>query len=671
MPSRKYVLTHKRAPGDVLVMTAFVRDLLKAYPDFKVDVSTPAMDVWKHNPYLKSLRLNRSTWQRDVNHLKLDYGRGIREQNYKTVHFIQYFHNDFEKKTGLKVPVTHPTPDLHLSDEEKNTRLVEEPYWLVISGGKSDFTAKVWHQHNFQAVVDGLKPHGVRFVQIGSADSGHWHPPLKNVLNLVGKTNLRDLFQLIYHSEGVLCGVTMAMHAAAALNRPCVVLAGGREAWWWEAYVNANTGFGPQANGKVPVPHRFLHTIGLLDCCKHHGCWRNKVVQMGKDKSLCKRPVFPTQSQPVPECLDLITPEHVMEAIMSYTDTSYPPVGKKPDAPSDVSKTEETPDEAPAPGPPKAKLVDPFATPGQKTPEITLPPPPKPPADVPTLKVSPKGRGPKHANKVAAAAPGMPAQAAPPAVVPADGDVFDHPTVGGKFTVFVLFYGPDKYYDMHKQCVDSILATIPANRMDLRVASNELNDRSTAYLESLKSQGKISLYYKHAGNERKYPVMREMFWDDSNPITTKWLMWFDDDTVCNRNPSWLTLLANQIIQHHPTGHHMFGAKYIYALSESQREFYKTRPWYKGKQFRTSKGHPAPNGSKVIFATGGFWALTTEAMRACNIPDPELGHNGGDYTIGEQLYQGGYKLKQWNGRKQFVNTSSVPRRGLNEKHFGTT
>jgi hypothetical protein len=50
------------------------------------------------------------------------------------------------------------------------------------------------------------------------------------------------------------------------------------------------------------------------------------------------------------------------------------------------------------------------------------------------------------------------------------------------------------------------------------------------------------------------------------------------------------------------------------------------------------------------------------MISCNIPDPEIGHNGGDVCIGEQLYQGGYQAKSWNAKKQFVNTSSVKRRG---------
>lgn len=323
---RKFVLEHTRSPGDIIVMTACIRDIKRAYPDAQLYVATSAKDTWKHNPYVLPLPAKVKGKQRfkGMTHLTLDYGPGIREQNYKTVHFLQYFHNDFEKKTGLQVPVTFPTPDLHLSAEEKATSLVSGRYWIVNAGGKSDYTTKVWHQTSFQKSINRLREHGLKFVQIGSTDRGHWHPPMDGVLNLVGKTNLRDVYRLIHHADGVICGITMAMHAAAALQRPCVVLGGGREAWWWEAYVRENVGL--ICPEKLTVPHRYLHTMGQLDCCRHHGCWRNKTVPLDKvDKSICKYPIS-RQGVAAPKCMELITPEHVELAALSYYyDGTLPP----------------------------------------------------------------------------------------------------------------------------------------------------------------------------------------------------------------------------------------------------------------------------------------------------------------------------------------------------------
>ena len=42
--------------------------------------------------------------------------------------------------------------------------------------------------------------------------------PSAVVLDLRGKTDLRQLIRLVYHAQGVLCPVTLAMHLAAAVE---------------------------------------------------------------------------------------------------------------------------------------------------------------------------------------------------------------------------------------------------------------------------------------------------------------------------------------------------------------------------------------------------------------------------------------------------------------------
>ena len=111
----------------------------------------------------------------------------------------------------------------------------------------------------------------ILFVQVGEA--GHHHPALRGVLDLRGRTTLRQLVRLVHHAQGVLCPVTLLMHLAAAVevgpgmprNRPCVVVAGGREPAQWEAYPH----------------HQYLHTNGALRCCDHGGCWKARVVPLG------------------------------------------------------------------------------------------------------------------------------------------------------------------------------------------------------------------------------------------------------------------------------------------------------------------------------------------------------------------------------------------------------
>ncbi len=274
-----------------------------------------------------------------------------------------------------------------------------------------------------------------------------------------------------------------------------------------------------------------------------------------------------------------------------------------------------------------------------------------------------EGRGNKTVQ-VAATQPGP----APPIDV---NTLYDHVDVGGKFTICVLFYGGEEYFELHRKCLSAIITTVPPERMDLRVASNELNSHSRAMLDEFVAKGSITKHYRHETNDRKYPVMREMFNDPTHPINTKWIIWFDDDSIADRTPQWLGFLSQTIVQNHRAMNaHMIGCKYIWTLQPGQREWYESRPWYKQKPWRAKNGKPTHGGNCIHFCSGGFWALTKEAMLACGIPDTDLNHNGGDYTIGEQLYQGGYEIKNFNAQKKIINTSSVPRRGITTPHPGT-
>ena len=66
-------------------------------------------------------------------------------------------------------------------------------------------------------VVDHFRDQ-ILFVQVGQ--NGHHHPKLKGVIDLRGRTSLRELVRLVYHAQGVVCSVTALMHLAAAVKVP-------------------------------------------------------------------------------------------------------------------------------------------------------------------------------------------------------------------------------------------------------------------------------------------------------------------------------------------------------------------------------------------------------------------------------------------------------------------
>jgi hypothetical protein len=325
-PDRKFILDFKMAPGDVSMLSSLVRDVKLVYGDkYLIDVRTNFPAIWRHNPYIT--KLGRK--DKGVEYLRLGYFDFLKQaHNGAKQHFVTAFHSEFEKKTGIRVPCLYPKADFHFSEYEKTHPLIEGRYWIVVNGGKTDMSTKYSPQVVLQDAIGRLRDWGIRWIQEGATKRFCYHPPLDNVFNVIGQTSVRDLMVNILHADGVVCPITFMMHVAGAVDTPCVVLAGGREEPWFEAYVDDYQAFGDQC-APVAIPHRFLHTVGLLSCCKKNGCWKRRTValhdgqkdQSGKlmDTSLCLDVQKKGKDgQILPHCMSMIQTDHIVEAVMSY-----------------------------------------------------------------------------------------------------------------------------------------------------------------------------------------------------------------------------------------------------------------------------------------------------------------------------------------------------------------
>jgi hypothetical protein len=326
---KRIILKNLQAPGDVVMLTGAVRDMHGCHPgQFMTDVRTSAPELWQNNPYLTRLDEHDPA----VELIECQYPLILRS-NQLPYHFIHGFMEFLNERLGLNIRPTAFKGDIHLSEMEKAESRKQKfglggevPVWAVAAGGKRDFTIKWWETKRYQQVVDHFRGR-IQFVQVGGR--GHFHPKLDGVIDLRGRTTLRELIQLVYHCDGVLTPVSLLTHLAAAvppkkaeigkvdsrnLNagvaptsthplRPCVVIAGGREPPHWEAYPT----------------HQFLHTVGMLPCCQHGGCWRSRTRPLGdgtvhdRAENLCLDVV-----NNLPRCMDLITAEEVIQRIEMY-----------------------------------------------------------------------------------------------------------------------------------------------------------------------------------------------------------------------------------------------------------------------------------------------------------------------------------------------------------------
>lgn len=288
---RKITLSSGLPLGDIVVLTAAIHSLHRQFPNqYETATKTQHQDVFKHNPNV-------------VKHTK---EHEIIKVNYPSIHKCNDISNMFlngyvdDLATSLDIPLKLQTnrPHLYLTDEEKAKCEDKKPYWIVLCGGKTDFTAKHLPRAYLQEVVNYFIGR-VQFVQPCRQDDINY--TLENVDRLLN-LNRRELFSLVYNCEGVIGPITSYQHVAAAFNKPYIAVAGGREPTTWISnYPKQQT----------------LHTIGALECCRDRACWVSKVIKEKDTDSVCVAPVYYNQ-QWCPKCLLKITPTWIIEVMNLY-----------------------------------------------------------------------------------------------------------------------------------------------------------------------------------------------------------------------------------------------------------------------------------------------------------------------------------------------------------------
>ena len=326
----KIIFSNHQSPGDVVMMAYAIKSLHECYPDkFITGIDTSCNEIFEGNPYITNLNPKDTS----THIIHLDYPT-IHKSNEKPYHFVNAFVKDMETKLSkwsVKLEPTDWNGAIYIREEENGWYSqvhdilgYDPPFWCIDNGHKTDFTAKAWDFQRYQEIVNKFPE--LTFVQIGASE--HIHPPLsgKNLINLIGKTDLRQLIRLVYNSFGVITPVSLPMHLAYAIpphprynrkSRACIVLSGGREPNHWQAAAN----------------QQFIHTCGMLDCCDLGGSWVSRVVPLGdndeKDASLCHHPVQLPSGQWIAKCMDMISAEEVCLLVKKYMDNlDYKPKRK-------------------------------------------------------------------------------------------------------------------------------------------------------------------------------------------------------------------------------------------------------------------------------------------------------------------------------------------------------
>ena len=269
--------------GDRLMFTPAVRDLKTQFPDYKINVISAGPEMWNNNPYLDNdVNLSNADVVYDIGPAKVTKGSKT-----NGIHIARAFTECLSEKMNTVIKHGLLKPDIHLSETEKKASPVSGRYW-VINIDTGPMSAKRWPPERFQQLVESMP--NITFVQIGLSKDNQYRLRGANVIDLIDRTKIRELFSLVYNAEGCISLVSSLMHVAAAFDKPCVVIAGGREPVTFEHY---------------PY-HRFLHTIGCVPCARLQACWKNSIgACLDSDGTTAK-------------CMEIIPVSIVKEAVESY-----------------------------------------------------------------------------------------------------------------------------------------------------------------------------------------------------------------------------------------------------------------------------------------------------------------------------------------------------------------
>jgi ADP-heptose:LPS heptosyltransferase len=291
---RKVILKQAQSPGDILVFTRALADLKDSFPDWEIDVRTPCPAIFENNPNLTPL----NEGDEGVEVFDIDYPE-IHNSGWSGIHFTEAFVRRLEELLDVKIKRTSMRPEIWISDIEKtwiNQAEVEfgwkGKFWVINAGYKPDNELKnYFHWQDFVDIFNQEFKGEIKLVQVG--DTNHVHPNLEGVLDLVGKTDPRELIRLIWCAQGTIGPISYQMHLSGAFKQPAVVVAGGKEPIRWEMYPN----------------HRYLAVNGCLRCAEYDGCWLGGKLENCKDLVDEK-----------PRCYEMIKPYQILDAVKSYYD---------------------------------------------------------------------------------------------------------------------------------------------------------------------------------------------------------------------------------------------------------------------------------------------------------------------------------------------------------------
>ena len=269
---RKICIVNCASIGDTLLATPLYRAIKKRYPQCEVVsvLSYAGYELLKGNPYIDVMKrykkgdsfasIVKAMWKADVAfildgryrsalmaflafvHKRVGPGRdfiNIHTSGQELDLFEAQRYMDVLKHIGIEdndLTLMRPLP----TSEEKNhvTELISDirkrAEKIVTISPYSLSTLKDWAPEKYNQLIDKLHENDCEVIVVGGkSDMQKSEQDFTNVVDLVGKINLRESSEVIAQADLHLCGCTSMLHVASSVNTTSVAIYGPTSPIQW------------------------------------------------------------------------------------------------------------------------------------------------------------------------------------------------------------------------------------------------------------------------------------------------------------------------------------------------------------------------------------------------------------------------------------------------------
>lgn len=230
MHSKKIAFNAWGHLGDYTTLTALLNTACRKYPDMSFTIrarNKSYLDIFMNNP-------NISEDSQDAIEVHVEYNEGNREPERRGDHgtFVHAYVRagllGVERAIGCigYDVLWRDTAEFFLTEEEKHKYDYLGDYMIINAGFQNKYATKGYP--HYQDIVN-LRP-DIKFVQMGGTGPDDVHITLHNVIDMIGRTSVRDLICLIYSSKGLVSPPSGCVNIASAFPHvPVHCIIGGRE----------------------------------------------------------------------------------------------------------------------------------------------------------------------------------------------------------------------------------------------------------------------------------------------------------------------------------------------------------------------------------------------------------------------------------------------------------